>query len=268
PQTNNPSPSTTPTKTTRTPTRPKPSVEATKKLLRETIIAAATFDAPSLEKTPAFLNDLLTKAGVGKHDLHFVLRDPFSHDPDDPDPNPFGPSELAFQSDSIAAILQLTESVLHFHSQVDKGVVFLAQTNPEQSTEPEQSGMAYIQHKLDEIVIPVIDFENATLEDAIDFLRQRSRELDRLTPDFEKKGINFVIRNRPPQRPISPDADPPGAPSHEPLVPWQAENVTLNDFLTEIARQTATSWMIDEFAITIVPKPAPPPPKPAPLSPE
>ncbi|NIP93848.1 MAG: hypothetical protein GWO24_10495, partial [Akkermansiaceae bacterium] len=51
-----------------------------------------------------------------------------------------------------------------------------------------------IDFKLKNIVIPVVDFDDTTVEEAIDFLRQRSRELDKWEIDLEKKGINFVIR--------------------------------------------------------------------------
>ena len=44
------------------------------------------------------------------------------------------------------------------------------------------------------IVIPVVDFEDTSVEEAIDFLRQRSIELDTLELDPTRKGINFVIR--------------------------------------------------------------------------
>lgn len=45
--------------------------------------------------------------------------------------------------------------------------------------------------KLKNIIIPVVNFENTTLEEAIDFLRQRSRQYD---TDPGEKGINFMIR--------------------------------------------------------------------------
>ncbi len=55
-------------------------------------------------------------------------------------------------------------------------------------------GVAYINDKLRNIIIPRIDFQDTTLEEAIDFLRLRAAELDvrELVP--ERKGINFVIQ--------------------------------------------------------------------------
>lgn len=56
------------------------------------------------------------------------------------------------------------------------------------------SGSALIMEKLRSIIIPVIDFEDTSVEEAVDFLRSRSRELDTTTTDPNLKGINFVVR--------------------------------------------------------------------------
>ena len=47
---------------------------------------------------------------------------------------------------------------------------------------------------LESIVIPKIRFEDATVEEAIDFLRIRAIELDPAHNDQEKKGVSFIIR--------------------------------------------------------------------------
>ena len=51
---------------------------------------------------------------------------------------------------------------------------------------------AYLVNKLNSIIIPRIDFEDTTVEEAIDFLRIRSSELDAMELDPAKKGIGFV----------------------------------------------------------------------------
>ncbi len=58
------------------------------------------------------------------------------------------------------------------------------------------NGVAYISEKMRHIIIPSINFEEGTsLEEAIDFLRLRTAELDTLELDPNKKGLNFVIQN-------------------------------------------------------------------------
>ena len=58
----------------------------------------------------------------------------------------------------------------------------------------DNDGVAYITEKLRRIIIPRIDFENTTVEEAIEFLRLRSGELDTLELDPARKGVNFVVR--------------------------------------------------------------------------
>lgn len=55
--------------------------------------------------------------------------------------------------------------------------------------------------KLDKIIMPRIDLNDTSLEEAVDFLRQRSQELDLIETDPAKKGLNFVIRHSLTQQP-------------------------------------------------------------------
>ncbi|MES2737360.1 MAG: M56 family metallopeptidase [Verrucomicrobiota bacterium] len=52
----------------------------------------------------------------------------------------------------------------------------------------------YLQEKLKRIVLPRIQFSSATLEEAVEFLRVKSREFDTTEPDESRKGIPFLIR--------------------------------------------------------------------------
>jgi len=57
-----------------------------------------------------------------------------------------------------------------------------------------QDGIDYITEKLKNIVIPEIEFEDTPFADAIEFLREKSRELDDMEPDPTRKGVNIIIR--------------------------------------------------------------------------
>jgi beta-lactamase regulating signal transducer with metallopeptidase domain len=56
---------------------------------------------------------------------------------------------------------------------------------------PERSPL---QTKLDTIVIPQIQFSDATLEEAVAFLRQKSADLDTTTTDPNQKGVNMIVK--------------------------------------------------------------------------
>ena len=44
------------------------------------------------------------------------------------------------------------------------------------------------------MVIPAVAFEQATIEEAIEFLRVKSKELDTTTSDPKRKGVNFILQ--------------------------------------------------------------------------
>ena len=127
--------------------------------------------------------------------------------------------------------------------------------------------------KLDTIIIPRIDFDDTTVEEAIDFLRQRSRELDSDDPDPTKKGISFVIRKprlegnfHDIDAELDAEEEPGGLdPGATRIISWQAENIPLTEALDEITRRTGLRWKIDDYAITLLPldptTPLPPHPK-------
>lgn len=122
-------------------------------------------------------------------------------------------------------------------------------------------GATYILNKLKTIQIPVIDFEDTSVEEAVDFLRLRSIELDTGELDPNKKGINFVIR-----KPRSGgsgdaglDADAAGGlgaaqdPGALRIKELRLRNVPLAEALKYICEQTKLRFKVDEFAVTLVP---------------
>jgi len=130
------------------------------------------------------------------------------------------------------------------------------------------SGVAYITDKLKKIIIPRIDFEDTTVEEAIDFLRLRAGELDTQELEPSKKGVNFVIR-RPRASastvdagldaaasgttealPLSTTADPGSLRVRE----LRIRNVPLAVALKYICDQTKLRYKVDDFAVTLVPQ--------------
>ena len=137
-----------------------------------------------------------------------------------------------------------------------------------QITQDGGSGVAYINEKLRRIVIPRIDFEDTTVEEAIDFLRMRSAELDTLELDPTRKGVNFVVR-RPRSAPaaaeVAPDAglEPglgaaalptPSDPGSLRVRELRVRNVPLAVALKYICDQTKLRFKVDDFAVTLVPQ--------------
>ncbi|MCH7224517.1 Amuc_1098 family type IV pilus outer membrane protein [Haloferula sp. A504] len=122
----------------------------------------------------------------------------------------------------------------------------------------ESAGATYILQKLRNIVVPVIDFEDTSVEEAIDYLRVRSIELDTFELDPDKKGINFFIR-KPSNAGGGADngLDIGGgggaAPGTERISELRLRNVPLAEALDYICEATRLRWSVDDFAVTIKP---------------
>ncbi len=130
-------------------------------------------------------------------------------------------------------------------------------------------GVAYITQKLQRIVVPRIDFEDTTVEEAIDFLRLRAAELDVNELDPARKGVNFVIyrpRNAGGDA-AAPSADPIAAPAGDAALPpavgdlgalrvreLRIRNVPLAVALKYICDQAKLRYKVDDFAVTLVPQ--------------
>ena len=119
-------------------------------------------------------------------------------------------------------------------------------------------GSNYQIDKLKNTIIPVIDFENTSVEEAIDFLRVRASEMDTSELDPAKKGLNFVIRK---PRASASDAaldagDGLGStadPGSLRIDQLQLRNVPLAEALRYICEKTKLRYKIDDYAITLVP---------------
>jgi general secretion pathway protein D len=127
-------------------------------------------------------------------------------------------------------------------------------------------GVALITEKLRRIIIPRIDFENTTVEEAVAFLRQRAAELDTLELDPARKGVNFVVR-RPRAAEGGADAGGAAAPLGGDVLPAAANdpgslripelrvrNVPLQVALKYICDATKLRYKVDDFAVTLVPQ--------------
>jgi general secretion pathway protein D len=132
------------------------------------------------------------------------------------------------------------------------------------NTGKDDSGSIFITEKLRRIIIPSIRFQaDTTVEEAVNFLRQRSRELDTLEVNPDLKGVNFVIR-----RPASADgggaADDAGADLGDlPLGGGNLGGLRVGEmFLNNVPLAVALQYIcdaanlryrVDDFAVTLVP---------------
>ncbi len=116
-----------------------------------------------------------------------------------------------------------------------------------------------IQRKLNSIVLDKIDLEDVTIREAVDFLKQKSRELDTSTDDPKKRGVNIVLNL--PATPPSAEPALPGEESAE-AAPAVTENSRITMSLRGVPLMEAIRYLtelsglkekIEPFAVKIVP---------------
>ncbi|HLB32983.1 MAG TPA: hypothetical protein VJK54_01990 [Chthoniobacterales bacterium] len=99
--------------------------------------------------------------------------------------------------------------------------------------------------KLNAIIIPQIDFEDISLNEALDILKQKSKELD---SDTAKKGINIFLKNPPPLSTTEIENTTPGS-----GVTLQLHHVPLYVALDYLAKQKKLKLRIDPYAVSLLP---------------
>lgn len=126
---------------------------------------------------------------------------------------------------------------------VDEGVIVITpkKEGDKEIAEPlNQAAHAVLQNKLDTIIIPVIDFENTSIEEAIDYLRIRAMELDP-EADRKKKGVNFVIMR------------PANAGGEQNIKALRLRNVSLGTALENICAQANFRSTVGNEAVILSP---------------
>lgn len=116
----------------------------------------------------------------------------------------------------------------------------------------------YLRQKLQNIMLPLVEFEDdATVRDAINFLRLRARELDTDELDPTKKGLNFVFRN-----PAVIDAGEAMGDGEAPVEGSRIEdinlgglrisNVPMEEALRQICQMTGLRYKVENYSIVIL----------------
>ena len=113
-----------------------------------------------------------------------------------------------------------------------------------------RGGVAYITKKLHRIIIPRIDFEDTTVEEAIDFLRLRATELDTLELDPSQRN---QLRD-PASQSVVRRADAPGDPGSLRIRELRVATCAGLVALKYICDETKLRYKVDDYAITLMPQ--------------
>jgi len=101
-------------------------------------------------------------------------------------------------------------------------------------------GKQYVSQKLSSIVIPKVQFTDATVEEAIDFLRAQSRNLDTMETDPSEKGVNIIVKGD-------------GGGEAAPRISLDLANVPLAEALRYITDLAGLKYKVEPYAVVVVP---------------
>jgi len=101
-------------------------------------------------------------------------------------------------------------------------------------------GSQVILDKMRTLIIPSVALEQATVEEAVEFLRMKSKELDVATTDPAQKGVNFILR-------LPATGAVPRIPS------LNLSNVPLEVAVKAVADQSGLRSRVEPFAVIISP---------------
>jgi hypothetical protein len=127
---------------------------------------------------------------------------------------------------------------------VDKLSVSQAAADPEARSESPQDaaglGDGRLNAKLNRIILPRLEFREATIREAIDYLAQQSRELDTTESDPARRGVNIVFKQHVPQ----PD---------DARITVSLTNISLMEALRYVTGLANMKFRIEPHEVAIVP---------------
>lgn len=145
---------------------------------------------------------------------------------------------------------------------------------------PAQTGQIQrIQNKLERIIVPRLEFREATIREAIDFLKKKSVELDTTEENPANRGVNIVLRldqgsmgasqeviPPAPLAPLIPGLEPlPGGAVPEPMAPISSinpnearitvslANIPLGEALRYVTGLANLKYKVEPYAVSVVP---------------
>ena len=119
-----------------------------------------------------------------------------------------------------------------------------------------------INRKLNGFIIEKIELPEATLREAVDFLKQKSRDLDTTTDDPKKRGVNIVLKLPPAQAPDSTQGDATAPAIDQPAsavvtenfkVSLSLRNIPLIEAIRYLTELSGLKYKIEPYAVSLIP---------------
>ena len=132
----------------------------------------------------------------------------------------------------------------------------------EGGSQDKSSNKEAINRKLNGTIIEKIDLPEASIREVVDYLKQKSRELDTSTDDPKKRGVNIVLKLPTAQPATSPASDATTTTTDQPASPAVTENfkvslslrnVPLIEAIRYLTELSGLKYKIEPYAVLLVP---------------
>ncbi|HZJ16306.1 MAG TPA: hypothetical protein VFD27_14725, partial [Chthoniobacteraceae bacterium] len=131
------------------------------------------------------------------------------------------------------------------------------QISAQQEDSASAEGREKLNRKLASIIIPRVEFKDATIREAVEFLKHKSIDLDTMETDPSRKGVNIILRLEGgaavPEEPAIP-----GLPSNpsDARITVSLTSVPLGEALRYVTDMANLKYKVDPYAISIIPRSA------------
>lgn len=98
---------------------------------------------------------------------------------------------------------------------------------------------AYYVDKMSKIIFPTVQFAGASVEEAVEFLRIKSKDYDNFERDPAKKGVNLIIK--------------PGSAPSTATISLDLKDVPMSEALRYITELGGMKYKVEPFAVVVVP---------------
>lgn len=147
-------------------------------------------------------------------------------------------AEAAYNHTRAAMVAQVERGWEIPAKKVDQGVTAIVE-----QPQIDIAGAQVIENKLNNIIIPRIEFNDTTIREAIAFLRRRSVELDTTETDPTKKGVNIVLLLNPQELEAQSQS----------RITLSLTDTPLGVVLDFVAQAVGLKTKIEPYAVAIVP---------------
>jgi hypothetical protein len=158
-------------------------------------------------------------------------------------PFPTG-SEIHFDHDHGELIVTNTQANMDmteafWESLVGSDQAMLLSSSSAEFLPPGKDPASYLLDKMNAIIFPQVQFNNATIEEALEYLRVQNRDLDLQETDPARRGVSFILKS----------GDAPSLAN----ISLNLKDVSLGDALRYVTELAGMKYKVEPFTVLITP---------------